>query len=45
VVSGEIVCSFAALDVIGEALRIDARRFPFAIQHYSGDARGSGQAG
>jgi hypothetical protein len=34
-VSREIVCSFAALDVIGEALRIDVRRFPFAIQHYS----------
>jgi hypothetical protein len=34
-VSREIVCSFAALDVIGEALRVDVRRFPFAIQHYS----------
>jgi hypothetical protein len=35
VVSGELVCSFAALDVIGEALRLNVRRFPFAIQHYS----------
>lgn len=33
-VSGEIVCSFAALDVLGEALRINLRRFPFAIPHH-----------
>ncbi|GAA3675011.1 hypothetical protein GCM10022267_72390 [Lentzea roselyniae] len=33
--SGEIVCSFAALDVLGEALRINVRRFPFAIPHHS----------
>nr|WP_086665387.1 ESX secretion-associated protein EspG [Lentzea kentuckyensis] len=32
--SGEIVCSFAALDVLGEALRINLRRFPFAIPHH-----------
>ncbi|MET8757207.1 ESX secretion-associated protein EspG [Lentzea sp. NPDC004782] len=32
--SGEIVCSFAALDVLGEALRITVRRFPFAIPHH-----------
>lgn len=32
--SGEIVCSFAALDVLGEALRINVRRFPFAIPHH-----------
>jgi hypothetical protein len=33
-VSGEIVCSFAALDVLGEALRVNLRRFPFAIPHH-----------
>ncbi|MFI9818654.1 ESX secretion-associated protein EspG [Saccharothrix variisporea] len=30
---GEIVCSFAALDVLGEALGTDVRRFPFSIPH------------
>ncbi|WP_433264981.1 ESX secretion-associated protein EspG [Actinosynnema sp. CS-041913] len=30
----EIVCSFAELDAIGEALRIDVRRFPFTIGHH-----------
>ncbi|NUT49538.1 MAG: ESX secretion-associated protein EspG [Saccharothrix sp.] len=29
-----IVCSFAELDLIGEALRITLRRFPFVIPHY-----------
>jgi hypothetical protein len=33
-VSGEIICSFAALDVLGEALRINLRRFPFVIPHH-----------
>ncbi|MFD5831553.1 ESX secretion-associated protein EspG [Lentzea sp. NPDC060358] len=31
---GEIICSFAALDVLGEALRINVRRFPFTIPHH-----------
>ncbi|MGM1064413.1 ESX secretion-associated protein EspG [Saccharothrix sp. Mg75] len=31
---GEIVCSCAELDVLGEALRIDVRRFPLAIGHH-----------
>ncbi|WP_158102839.1 ESX secretion-associated protein EspG [Lentzea kentuckyensis] len=31
---GEIVCSFAALDVLGEALRINVRRFPFVVPHH-----------
>ncbi|RKT57335.1 ESX secretion-associated protein EspG [Saccharothrix australiensis] len=30
----EIVCSFAELDVLGEALRVDVRRFPFRIDHH-----------
>ncbi|GAA1357065.1 ESX secretion-associated protein EspG [Saccharothrix algeriensis] len=30
----EIVCSFAELDALGEALRLDVRRFPFTIGHH-----------
>ncbi|KJK47080.1 hypothetical protein UK23_21475 [Lentzea aerocolonigenes] len=33
-VAKEIVCSLAALDVLGEALRIDVRWFPFAIPYH-----------
>ncbi|MEO6090079.1 MAG: ESX secretion-associated protein EspG [Umezawaea sp.] len=33
-VPGEMLCSFAELDVIGEALRVDVRRFPFTIGHH-----------
>ncbi|MBB5960342.1 hypothetical protein FHS29_006965 [Saccharothrix tamanrassetensis] len=29
-----IVCSFAELDALGEALRINVRRFPFTIGHH-----------
>ncbi|WP_367135651.1 ESX secretion-associated protein EspG [Saccharothrix sp. HUAS TT1] len=30
----EIVCSFAELDAVGDALRLDVRRFPFTIGHH-----------
>jgi hypothetical protein len=32
-VPGEIVCSFAELDVLGDALRVNVRQFPFAVPH------------
>jgi hypothetical protein len=32
-VKGHIVCSLAELDAVGDALRLDVRRFPFAIGH------------
>lgn len=36
--SGELLCSFAELDVLGEALRIDVRPFPFTIPYF-GEAK------
>ncbi|ANZ41814.1 hypothetical protein BBK82_43640 [Lentzea guizhouensis] len=36
--SGEIVCSFEELDVLGEALRLDVRQFPFSIPHFAVEA-------
>jgi hypothetical protein len=33
-VGTEFVCSFAELDVIGDALRLDVRRFPFTIGYH-----------
>ncbi|MGW4213461.1 ESX secretion-associated protein EspG [Lentzea sp. NPDC004789] len=37
-VSGEIVCSFVELDVLGVALRLDVRQFPFSIPHFAVEA-------
>jgi len=37
-VSVEMVCSFAELDVLGVALRLDVRQFPFSIPHFAADA-------
>ncbi|RAS59226.1 ESAT-6 protein secretion system EspG family protein [Lentzea atacamensis] len=36
--SGEIVCSFVELDVLGVALRLDVRQFPFSIPHFAVEA-------
>jgi hypothetical protein len=33
-VETEIDCSFAELDTIGEALRLNVRRFPFTVEHH-----------
>ncbi|GLY52613.1 ESX secretion-associated protein EspG [Lentzea sp. NBRC 102530] len=33
--AGEIVCTFAELDLLGAALQLDVRQFPFAIPHHA----------